>query len=52
MQHKSPNKSFTRQINAFKLGFFLTKTEKITRSLTPSILQFKPILIILRAISS
>ena len=35
MPHKSRNKSFTRPINAFKLGFFLTKTEEITTSLTP-----------------
>ena len=35
MLHKSRNKSFTRRINAFKLGFFLTKTEEITTSLTP-----------------
>ena len=34
MLHKSRNKSFMCQINAFKLGFFLTKTEEIT-SLTP-----------------
>ena len=35
MLHKSGNKSFTRQNNAFKLGFFLTKIEEVTTSLTP-----------------
>ena len=35
MLHKSRNKSFTRWINAFKLGFFLTKIEEITTLLTP-----------------
>ena len=47
MLHKSGNKSFTSRINALKLGFFLTKIEEVTTSLTPQFLQFKPILIIL-----
>ena len=35
MLHKSGNKSFTCQNNAFKLGFFLTKIEEVTTLLTP-----------------